>query len=412
MPSPRRQLTLTGARDRIIDRCFAGTAAGRVGLECEWIAVDAARPDAAPPIDQMRECLDGPLPSGGRVTFEPGGQVEVSGPAFDGVAGACQAMGADLAHVRARLSPSGISLLGVGMDPRRRPCRQVTEARYTAMEAFFDGDGPHGRRMMCSTAAVQVNLDLGDGDVVRRWRLAHSVGPVLAAAFANSPLAECRLTGHRSSRLATWWAIDPSRTAPVDVATAAPADAWVDYVLAARVMLIRDDGGRCTPLVRRMPFAAWMSAGHELGWPTTEDLDYHLTTLFPPVRPRGWMELRFLDSLPDEWWPVAAAVTSTLIDDPEAADAAEQAAAPAAGRWLHAARDGLRHPVLETAARRCFAAALAALSRRGADPDLQARCAAFVDQYVDRGRCPADDVIDARRGADGTAPTSEELLWT
>ena len=82
------------------------------------------------------------------------------------------------------------------------------------MEAFFDCSGSAGRAMMRSTAALQVNLDLGRGDEVqRRWRAAHEVGPVLAAAFANSPIGDTGPTGHRSTRLAIWSAIDGGRTA-------------------------------------------------------------------------------------------------------------------------------------------------------------------------------------------------------
>ena len=72
------------------------------------------------------------------------------------------------------------------------------------------------------------------------------------------------------------------------------------------------------------------------------DLDYHLTTLFPPVRPRGYLELRCLDALPDRWWPALAALTVTLADDPVAADAAAELCAPVADSWETAARHGLR----------------------------------------------------------------------
>ena len=68
------------------------------------------------------------------------------------------------------------------------------------------------------------------------------------------------------------------------------------------------------------------------------DLDYHLTTLFPPVRPRGYVEIRCLDALPDRWWPALAAITATLVDDPVAADAAAELCAPVADAWQTAAR--------------------------------------------------------------------------
>ena len=184
--------------------------------------------------------------------------------------------------------------------------------------------------MMRSTAAVQVNVDLGDpAEGERRWRLAHDIGPVLIAAFANSPLAHGRPTGWRSTRLAVWFTVDPGRTAPVLSTTSGPPS-WADYALAARVMFVRDAEHASQPPGRDLPFAAWIAAGHPLGWPTPEDLQYHLTTLFPPVRPRGWLELRMIDSVPDPWWRVAAAVASTLVTDPGIAE--RVAAGGATGR--------------------------------------------------------------------------------
>jgi glutamate--cysteine ligase len=140
-----------------------------------------------------------------------------------------------------------------------------------------------------------------------------------------------------------------------------------------------------------------MAEGHELGYPTLEDFVYHLTTLFPPVRPKGWLELRMIDAVPDPWWQVAVAVTAALLDDPEAFAVAERTCRPVAGCWAEAAAHGLGHPALASAARTCFAAALEALPRLGLDRGTVAATEAFVDRYVDRGRCPGDDVRDAWR---------------
>ena len=97
------------------------------------------------------------------------------------------------------------------------------------MQAYFDMWGPEGRRMMSSCASIQVNIDSGDADTLaRRWDLAHRIGPAVAAAFACSPDPV-----HRSERLATWNAIDPTRTKPV-LAAGDLVEDWSDYVLAAR----------------------------------------------------------------------------------------------------------------------------------------------------------------------------------
>jgi glutamate--cysteine ligase len=145
-----------------------------------------------------------------------------------------------------------------------------------------------------------------------------------------------------------------------------------------------------------IPFSRWLDDGHELGWPTIDDFAYHLTTLFPPVRPRGWLELRMLDALQEEWWPVAVAVTAALLDDPSAADAAAEAVAPVRDSWTAAARDSLAVPALHRAAQRCFAAALGAFDRLGVDAETVRATEAFLDRYVARGRCPADDRLDTQ----------------
>jgi glutamate--cysteine ligase len=204
------------------------------------------------------------------------------------------------------------------------------------------------------------------------------------AAFANSP------TGcGRSSRQVIWEALDRGRTAPV--VGEDPVTAWAEYALDARVMLLRDgwvpDPG--------MTFREWLATGR----PDAGDLAYHLTTLFPPVRPQGWLELRMIDALPEPYWPVPIAVVTALIEDPLAADLAAEAAEPVADRWHEAARDALTDPALARAARRCFEAALDALPRLGAAA-LVPLVTDYADRYVARGRCPADEhPLDETPGA-------------
>jgi glutamate--cysteine ligase len=264
------------------------------------------------------------------------------------------------------------------------------------MEEYFDTRWPAGRTMMRNTAAIQVNLDLGSRhDLEARWRRAHHLGPVLAAAFANSPFdAEGRVTGWRSTRLAVWDAIDHGRTASAYVPGADARTAWTRYALDASIMMLRLDDARSVAVRDPLPFAQWMDEGHELGWPTLDDFCHHLTTLFPPVRPRGWLELRMIDALPDDWWPVAVAVTTALLDDDAAADAAAHAVEGTSDRWIDAARYGLTHPDLRIAADRCFEVAGDALGRLGADRTTLDATAAFEDRFVKRGRCPADDRLD------------------
>jgi glutamate--cysteine ligase len=148
-----------------------------------------------------------------------------------------------------------------------------------------------------------------------------------------------------------------------------------------------------------MSFREWLATGR----PDREDLAYHLTTLFPPVRPQGWLELRMIDAVPLRYWPVPVAVVAALIDDPLAADAAAEAAEPVADRWRQAARDGLTDPMLWRAARRCFDAARDALPRLGAGA-LVPLVEDYAARYVERGRCPADMPADTPPGTPADMP--------
>jgi glutamate--cysteine ligase len=301
--------------------------------------------------------------------------------------------------------------MAAGLDPDRPEALRTDEGRYVAMKTYFDQHGPAGRRMMCTTAAIHANLDAGRDEVGRkRWRLAHQLGPTLVATFADSPIVGGRASGWMSSRMAAWLAIDPTRTAPV-IATRShngshPDDAWAAYALGANVMLIRT-ADRFVPMLEKLSFARWIDEGHELGYPTTDDLAYHLTTLFPPVRPHGRLELRMMDMVPDPWWPVAVAVTTALIYDEEAAARADAATRPAAGLWAQASRSALAHPLLQASARACFGAALDALERVGCNRRTVDAVAEYAERFVNVGRCPADDRLDAHRGL--TRQTAEAI---
>jgi len=285
--------------------------------------------------------------------------------------------------------------MGLVADESARRC--VSTPRYDAMAEFFAADGPAGSIMMTSTASVQVNIGPGTAtEREARWRRANVLGPVLSASFANSPLAVGRPTGRASTRLAVWAAIDPTRTASAWRPGQGCAS-WPTYVLDARVMLIRPSETHFVPVIGHLSFRQWLTDGHELGYPTIDDLDYHLTTLFPPVRPKGWLELRFIDALPTPWWQVATAVASGLVRHPDAGARAERAAGRFANCWALASVYGLGHPGLRAAAAECFAAASEVLGDLGAGVDVIDAVAGYAERFVALGRTPADDRLDAFR---------------
>lgn len=375
--------------------CFKTGPPGLVGTELEWLLAFADSPTDRVPIPLLHELLAdaGPPPRGSSVTYEPGGQLEVSSLAYQGASACWAALSQDAEHVRRALAPAGIVPLATAIDPHRTPHRQLAHPRYDAMAAYFaalpDDMGDMGPVMMTSTASVQVNLDIGADadDAARRWRLLHAVGPALVAAFANSPVHAGTETGWKSARQRVWQLLDRSRTARPRGPD--PATAWADYTLDAPVMLARRDGDDWT-VDPGLTFRDWVESPDA---PSTDDLVVHLSTLFPPVRPRGWFEVRYLDAQPWQWWPVPMAVLSALLDDPHASAAAD-VACRGLEDWTAAARDGLAAPGLQQAALTCFDAALSALARRREHPDLVALVAAFRDRYVRLGRSPADDPLE------------------
>ena len=361
MPGPVRQLTVEEARDHIKGCSFRSPAPDLVGLETEWLVVDPDDGGRRVPFRRLCAAMAaaGRLPGGSAVTYEPGGQLELSGPPAPGVGAACEAMAADVAFARRIVDRQGLRLTGEGHDPKRQPNRVVDTPRYRAMETYFGADGHDGSRMMSATAALQINVGPGRRSAARaRWTRANALGPALVAAFANSPLAGGRPTGWKSWRLATWRAIDPTRTAPVGV-DAGPAG-WADYALGARVMFIRVEDSHYRPLAEPLSFEAWL-------------------------------EIRYLDALPDPWWRVAATVVATLLIDERAGARAGLAATGTEALWVEAARSGLEHPELASAARACFDATLDAGPRAAADPASLKLTAEYLDRYVAQGRCPADD---------------------
>lgn len=411
MPRARTDRFSEVAAETFVARtCFKTGPPQAVGIELEWLLnhrSDPRRPVTRADLEVAEQAAG--MLRHSRLSVEPGGQLELSSDPF-GSAGECAAaLRADLGPFRRHLLESGLRLTGVGLDPWRRPNRVLHSPRYDAMERYFDRRGPAGRIMMCSTAAVQVNIDAGvaeptDGqvDALARWDLLHALLPVLVGAFANSPVAAGKATGWRSARQQVWEQIDPARTASAHHPGEEAPQSWAHYALVAPVMCIPNDGPDWSA-PEDFTFQDWIRSALPRR-ADESDLTYHLSTLFPPVRARGHLELRVIDAQrTDADWGAAFALVTALVDDPVAADRARDALGPVSGPgWVRtAARDGMSDPVLVKAARKCFEAALDALAG-SPDAGLRAELAGFAARYPDRARCPADDTLaDLMDGADG-----------
>ncbi|MFJ8546614.1 ergothioneine biosynthesis glutamate--cysteine ligase EgtA [Streptomyces sp. NPDC093586] len=395
--------------------CFETGPPRRLGVEVEWLVHDTQAPHLPVAPERLRTVYATlrTLPLTSALTVEPGGQLELSSAPATSLTECVRTVSEDLGAVRAVLREAGLVLVGLGHDPWHEPRRFLREPRYDALEACLDRNGPAGRFMMCTSASVQVSLDAGHDEPgpqghARRWWLAHHLGAVLMAAFANSPLSGGRSTGWRSTRQLRWTQIGIGR-AGGPLLTSDPRSAWTQHVLDAPVMCVRRDHGPWD-VPASMSFREWTRHRTPRA-PTREDLEYHVTTLFPPVRPRGHLELRMIDAQPgDDGWIVPLAVTAALFDDVEATETAYRAVKPLAERSLGlpaphnplyrvAARLALTDPELRETTDTCFRAALDALPRLGASTHVTDAVAEHLERYVRRGRCPADDLLEMPDGA-------------
>lgn len=411
-------LSLDEAYARSCDAALTDAAVGTVGLELETHLVNldtVADPVSWPQVEHVTGLLRaGRIRSA--VTVEPGGQVELSGPPAPEVAAAVRELANDAQDVREALADHGLGVAYVGADPVRPSRRINPRPRYRAMEQHFRATGRAGAGavMMNSTAALQVNLQAGPR---RQWpdrvALAHSIGPTMLAISANSPMLHGEFTGWKSARQRAWSGLDARACGPVPGCTRPnpplgaapdPAEAWARYAMRAPVAFVRGTGEDVMAVGRPVSFEQWARGDIRLGnrAPTVSDLDTHLTTLFPPVRLRGYLELRYLDITAPWWWPAIAAVVATLMDDPEAADAAAEATEQTAPLWTEAARDGLADSKLAKSAARCVA-----IAASRAPTELVSAVADLAD-LVESGRCPGD-LLAARAAQVGPAVAFEEL---
>ncbi|MGZ4636782.1 ergothioneine biosynthesis glutamate--cysteine ligase EgtA [Oryzihumus sp.] len=343
--------------------CFKHGPPRLQGVELEWTLhheddparavelTDLARalgPHAPTTVDPHSPHL--PLPAGSLVTVEPGGQVEISSAPTPSVAFLLEAAADDDAALGELLAPHGLRRGEHGLDPHRTPRRILRTPRYDAMEDFFAAIGPHGSRMMCSTASLQVCVDLGEGtEAVHRWDAVHALGPTLTALFGNSAVMAGSDTGWVSARLRSTLATAPPATfAPAR--TADPVAQYARMALEAPLLCVRrEQGPWAAPVGVR--FADWVADPSPVGRPpTTRDLDYHLSTLFPPVRPHGYLEVRYLDAQPGRGWMTPVALLTALLSRPETVGRVLEATEETADRWLSAARVGVADPGLARSA--------------------------------------------------------------
>lgn len=374
--------------------CFKHGPPTRFGVELEWTVHHLEDPRRPLDATDLRAALGDhapgtlvpdspqlPLAHGSDVTVEPGGQVEISSRPFDSVPGLIAAMTADSAQLARMLAAQGLRTGSSGLDPDKTPRRILDVPRYAAMQTAFDKIGPDGSRMMCSTASLQVCLDAGEPtDTPQRWRAVHALGPALVALFANSPRP-----GWASARQrATFGTYPPYTEAPELSEDTDPAEGWARLAMEAPVICLRREGD-CWDAPDGLSFGAWADGALD-SRPTYDDLEYHLSTLFPPVRPRGHLEVRYLDAQPGDGWVLPTVLLAALTSERLVLDKVLEACEPAADRWLPAARIGLADDLVLRAAREVVELGCRSFDLLGLDPATATRIADRLDVLLNRWR--------------------------
>ena len=298
------------------------------------------------------------LADGAYISFEPGGQIEISTAPKPSASDGIDSTQSLVKTIRDTMSNAGIELLARGVDPFNAidsvPL-QLQRERYTGMTRYFDSIGPSGVQMMRQTAALQINLERGE-DPRSRWRLLNGLAPIVVALFANSRQYERRPTGWASYRAQLWRTLDPSRTGII-YDEAAPAERYLRFALDA-IAMRGDDGSPYRP------FRKWISEPAE----NREDWLFHLSTLFPEVRPKEFFELRSADTIESDALAAPVVfVTSLVYDEGCASQAAELIGAPSEKLLERAGRLGLADPEIRRIASRLVVLALDGGRRLGTD---------------------------------------------
>ena len=297
------------------------------------------------------------LDDGAHISFEPGGQIEISTAPKPTGAEVIDSTQSLVKLLRDAMSNAGIELLARGVDPFNTidavPL-QLHRDRYAGMTRYFDSIGPSGVQMMRQTAALQINLERGENPK-SRWRLLNSLAPIVVALFANSRLYARKPTAWASYRAQLWRTLDPSRTGIIFDETE-PAERYLRFALDAVAM--RGDG----PAYR--PFREWINDPAI----NRDDWLFHLTTLFPEVRPKEFFELRSADTIdPDALAAPVVFVTGLLYDAECARKATELIGAPSEKLLERAGRLGLADPEIRRIVSRLVVLALEGGRRLGDD---------------------------------------------
>ncbi len=356
---------------------------------------------------------------GGAISLEPGGQFELSGAPVETVHHTCSELMSHLAQLREVARPLGIGFLGLGMTPNwtRADIPTMPKGRYRIMTAYMPKVGSLGLDMMYRTCTVQTNLDFSsEADMVRKLRVSLALQPVITAIFANSPFTEGKPNGFLSFRSEIWRDTDNARAGmlPWTFEPGMGFERWVDYALDVPMYFVKR-GDRYIDVAGKS--FRDLLAGKLDALPgeraTISDWANHISTIFPEVRLKRYLEMRGADSGPWRRLPAFAAYWVGLLYDDDSLAAAWDLVKDWTAEERQALRDDvpklgfkaeLRGRTVLSLAKETLAIAERGLARRrrvndwGHDEGWYLRS---IQEFVARGVTPAEDLLEKYHGSWG-----------
>ncbi|WP_290887877.1 glutamate--cysteine ligase [Arenimonas sp.] len=284
---------------------------------------------------------------GASVTLEPAGQLELSGAMLQDIHQTCRETNQHLREVKAVSEELGLGFLGMGFQPkwRRDEMPWMPKGRYKIMREYMPKRGNLGLDMMTRTCTVQVNLDFSsEADMVKKFRVSLALQPIATALFADSPFTEGKPNGYLSYRSHIWTDTDPDRTGMLDFVfeEGFGFERYVDYLLQVPMYFSYRDGeyldlsGQDFRKFLRGELPALPGV-----LPTMKDWADHMTTAFPEVRLKKYLEMRGADGGPWNRLCALPAFWVGLLYDQESLDAAWDLVKDFSMQERHALRDGV-----------------------------------------------------------------------
>ncbi len=281
------------------------------------------------------------------VTLEPAGQLELSGAPLENIHQTCSEVGNHLKEVKTVADALGLGFLGMGFQPkwRRDQMPWMPKGRYAIMRAYMPKVGNLGLDMMTRTCTVQVNLDYAsETDMVKKFRVSLALQPVATALFADSPFTEGKPNGYLSYRSHIWTDTDPDRTGMLDFVfeDGFGYERYVDYLLDVPMYFSYRDGEYIDASGQSFrDFLAAKLPALPGKQPTLRDWSDHMTTAFPEVRLKKYLEMRGADGGPWNRLCALPAFWVGLLYDDAALDAAWDLVKDFSLAERHALRDGV-----------------------------------------------------------------------